>query len=182
MEGNCKGTIYRGNIDYVKRRFGEDGLKKLIQAMNAKGHRYDFANLKPGAWYPLDARLEFLRTTVEMWDLDDTEVRKLGRSGMKLSTIAQLYLKIAGSPKKIFEIAPKMWNQNYDTGRLEAELNGGSGSYFRIYDFEGDPLLCTYLMGYYEEVMANAKMPETVIVETKCVFKGDDLHEYKFTW
>ena len=109
MEGNCKGAIFRGNIEYVLKKHGKLGLQQVMEEMKAKGHRLDLDDLKDGLWYPLGARMCFLEATSKIFGLDDEQLIILGRSGFKQSTVAQFYLKLAGSPKKIFGIGPKVW-------------------------------------------------------------------------
>jgi len=182
MEGNCKGTIFRGNVEYVTRRFGKMGLVELMEHMKQNGHRLDLENLVDGQWYPLEVRMQFLRSTVELFSLKENEIFDLGKSGFKQSTIIQLYLKIAGTPKKICEYGPKIWSHNYDVGRLEAEYNGPEGTYFRIYEFEGDPLLCNYLRGFYMAAFEKVGCNDVGVVENKCICNGDDVHEFKMSW
>ena len=104
MEGNCKGALFRGNIQYVTKKFGKLGLEKLMEDMKEKGYRLDLNHIVDGNWYPMDARLQFLKSTVEIFDLDEAQILELGRSGFKQSAIIQIYLKVAGSPKKICKI------------------------------------------------------------------------------
>lgn len=182
MEGNCKGAIFRGNIEYVTKKFGKLGLEKLMEDMKEKRHRLDLSNIIDGNWYPMDARLQFLKSTVELFGLDEAQILELGRSGFKQSAIIQIYLKVAGSPKKICKFGPKVWSHNYDTGRLEAEYGGPEGTYFRIYDFKGVPLLCTYLIGFYTMAYETVGAKDVIVDEPRCIHKGDEFHEFRIKW
>ena len=131
---------------------GDDASQRYTQTLR------NIDKIKDGSWYSLNTRLQFLRSAVEVFNMTDGDIQDLGRSGASLSTISSLYLKLIVNPKIIFDLGPKVWSQNYDDGRLEAEYNGPKGSYFRIHDFQGDPLLCKYLIGYWKEVFHVARV------------------------
>ena len=182
MEGNCKGAIFRGNIEYVLKKHGKLGLQQVMDEMKEKGHRLDLDNMKDGHWYPLDARLQFLKSTAKLFELDDEQLKVLGRSGFKQSSVAQFYLKMAGSPKKIFGIGPKVWKHNYDVGYLEEEYNGPSGSFFRVFDFDAEPIFFIYLIGYYSEAFETVGAKNLVITHQQVEINGKKCMEYLVKW
>ena len=182
MEGNCKGAIFQGNIEYVLKKHGKQGLQQVMDEMKAKGHRLDLDNMKDGLWYPLDARMQFLKATAKIFKLNDEELIILGRSGFKKSSVAQLYLKIAGTPKKIFDIGPKVWKHNYDIGYLDTEYIEKSGSYFRVFDFDADPIFFVYLVGYYTEAFEAANGRNVTISYNPAEKNGKNCIEYLIQW
>ncbi len=182
MEGNCKGAIYRGNIDYVTRKFGKLGIQQLMDDMKKHGHKLDLDNLKDGLWYPLDARMQFLRSSVELFEIDDEQLIELGKSGFKTSTIAQFYLKLAGTPKKIFEMGPNIWKHNYDVGVLESEYGGSKGSYFRVLDFDAAPIFFQYLIGYYTAAFEQVGVKDIIVTHEAIEKDGKPCQEYLIKW
>ena len=182
MEGNCKGAIFRGNIGYVLKKHGKLGLDTVMDEMKANGHRQDLDTMKDGLWYPLDARMCFLEATSKIFELDDEQLILLGHSGFKQSTIAQFYLKLAGSPKKIFGIGPKVWGHNYDVGYLEEEYNGPSGSYFRVFDFDAPNIFFIYLIGYYTEAFETVGARNVVITHKSAEINGKKCMEFLVQW
>ena len=182
MEGKCKGAIFRGNIEFVTRKFGNNGLRDLMEDMDKHGYRLDLENLKDGMWYPLDARMQFLRSSKELFMLNDEELILLGRSGFKQSTIAQFYLKIAGTPKKIIEMGPKIWTHNYDVGALNSEYNGGTGSYLWVMDFDAPPIFFRYLIGYYTAAFEEAGASNVSVEHSEIEKDGKLCHEYLVKW
>ena len=106
----------------------------------------------------------------------------LGRSGFKQSTIAQFYLKLAGSPKKIFNIGPKVWGHNYDVGYLEEEYIGPSGSYFRVFDFNAETIFFAYLVGYYTEAFETVGARNLDISHGPAEFDDKKCHEFLIKW
>ena len=182
MEGRCKGAIFRGNIEYVIKKHGKLGLQQIKDDMKSKSFHLDLENMKDGHWYPLDSRMRFLKSTAKAFDLDDEKLIELGRSGFNKSTIAQFYLKLAGSPKMIFDISSKVWSHNYDTGRLEPEFNGPQGSYFRIFDFDAEQIFFIYLIGYYMAAFEKVNARNVDIQYKKVQRDGQDCHEYLIKW
>ncbi len=182
MDGNCKGAIYKGNIEYVTKKFGKLGLQKLMDDMKDHGHKLDLDSMKDGLWYHLDARMQFLRSTAKLFELNDDQLIELGRSGFKKSAIAQLYLKIAGTPKKIFEMGPGIWTHNYDVGLLKSEYNGPSGSIFRIVDFPAPLIFFQYLIGYYTAALEQTGATNVIIEYSEVEKDGESAHEYMITW
>ena len=182
MEGNCKGAIFRGNIEYVLKKHGKLGLQQVMDEMKANGHRLDLDNMKDGHWYPLDARMRFLKATAKLFELDDEQLIILGRSGFKQSSVAQFYLKLAGSPKKIFSIGSNVWKHNYDVGYLEEEYNGTSGSYFRVFDFDAEPIFFAYLVGYYTEAFETVGAINVTITYQEGEKNSKKCMEYLVKW
>lgn len=182
MEGKCKGAIYKGNIEYVTKKYGKQGLQKLMDDMKKHGYRLDLESMKDGLWYTLDARMQFLRSTAELFELDDEQLIELGRSGFKKSAIAQLYLKIAGSPKKMFEMGPGIWKHNYDVGTLGSEYNGDTGSYFRVVDFDAPPIFFRYLIGYYLAAFEQVGVSNVSVEYNEVEKDGKPCHEYHIQW
>ena len=182
MEGNCKGAIFQGNIEYVLKKHGKQGLQQVMGEMKAKGHRLDLDNMKDGLWYPLDARMGFLKATAKLFNLNDEQLMILGRSGFTQSSVAQFYLKLAGSPKKIFSIGPKVWKHNYDVGYMEEEYNGLSGSYFRVFDFDAEPIFFVYLVGYYTQAFETVGAKNVSITQQKAEKNGKACVEFLIQW
>jgi len=182
MEGRCKGAIFKGNIEYVTKKFGKNGLNDLMGDMKAKGHIIDLVNLKDGLWYSLDTRMQFLNSTKELFMLNDEDLILLGRSGFKRSTIAQFYLKIAGTPKKIFEMGPNIWKHNYDIGTLESEYNGPKGSIFRIMDFTAPSIFFRYLIGYYTAALEQTGATNVIVEYDEVEKDGKETQEYLIKW
>ena len=182
MEGKCKGAIFKGNIEYVTRKFGKLGLVRLMNDMKANGHKLELDNVKDGFWYSLDTRMQFLESTVKIFELKEEQLIELGRSGFKKSTIAQLYLKIAGTPKKIFEMGPGIWTHNYDVGILESEYNGNTGSYFWVSDFDAPPIFFRYLIGYYLAAFEKVGASNVSVEYSETEKDEKPCHEYLVKW
>ena len=182
MEGNCKGAIFRGNIEYVLKKHGRLGLQQIMEDMVVHGHRLDLENMKDGHWFPLETRMQFLKSTAKIFELDDEQLMLLGRSGFNKSTIAQFYLRLAGSPKMIFDIGVKVWSHNYDIGYLESEYNGPDGSYFRIFDFDAENIFFIYLIGYYHAAFEKVNVKNIDITYNPCERDGKKCHEYLIKW
>ncbi|MCK5397967.1 MAG: hypothetical protein KAJ33_06950 [Thermoplasmata archaeon] len=182
MEGNCKGAIFRGNIEYVLKKHGKLGLQQVMEDMLKNNYHLDLENMKDGHWFPLDARMQFLKSTTKIFDLDNEQLLLLGRSGFNKSAIAQFYLTLAGSPKMIFDIGAKVWKHNYDIGSLEAEYNGPEGSYFRVFDFDADPIFFVYLVGYYTSAFEKVGAKNLVITHEPAEFNGKKCHEFLIKW
>jgi hypothetical protein len=88
------------------------------------------------------------------------------------------------SINNVLKEVPRYWEKHYTVGNMESEYQENN-TYFilRLKDFEVDPIICSYLSGYYlgvTELVKNFK--NLKVEELKCIHKGGDYHEFIIKW
>lgn len=76
------------------------------------------------------------------------------------------------------------WKKHYSVGNLSTPLIDIKTKKFvlRIDNFDVSPLFCVFYLGYFKKVVEFGGIKNPQIRETKCMFKGDDYHEFEITW
>ncbi len=185
IEGKVRGTALKTDAEYVRRKWGEDGLKTLEADFKELGYPIEYNKIKDLDWYPVCARVLSLLLIKERFNLKEQDIEEMGRMTPKFSFIVKLIIKMASTLKKGIENMPEVWNKYYDIGSFEVvEFNEQEKFLIiRLKDFELHPILCKYLTGYFRGLVQFLMPDEDIKTEElRCMFRGDPYHEYRFTW
>lgn len=185
IPGNVKGTIILTNIEYIKRKWGEEAVLKLKERIKELEIPLDFGKIKHAEMYPEAISVLVVLLIKEVLNLKEQDIFEMGQAAMKLSPIVKILTKFFLSIDVVLEKAPEYWRQYFDFGEFEVVEYDKEKKYaiVRLKGYKFHPLLCFYHMGYFYQVAKIASGAKRVTVEeTKCVFRGDPFHEYYFTW
>ena len=185
IEGKVRGTTLKTDAEYVRRKWGEDGLKAIEVDFKELGYPIEYNKIKDLDWYPACARVLSLLLIKERFNLKEQDIEEMGRMTPKFSFIVKLIIKMASTLKKGIENMSKVWNKYYDIGSFEVVKFSEQEKFLiiRLKDFELHPILCRYLTGYFCGLLQFLMPDEDIkIEELKCMFRGDPHHEYRFTW
>ena len=179
--GQVRGAVFETDAEYVKNRYGQEGLEKVMASLEAAGHPIRYANVNSMEWLPLGLRALSLLVIKDVFKWNDGEIKEMGDAAPKYSFIVKLLMKFFVSPRVAFNHAPEYWVKHYDTGRLLAvELDEEKGhAVIHLHDFKVHPVYCKYLEGYFQRLF-KFMYPSSLIEinETKCMCNGDTYHEF----
>lgn len=185
IPGKVRGQVFVTDLAYVKEKKGEEGASLLKKKIDEWGIPIDYEKVKIAEWYPVGLRVVSLLAIKEAFDWGDEEIKDLGNCAPKYSFIVKILMKYFLSIERTFRESPKYWTKHYNVGELENYEIDEKEKYIilRLKNFKIHPILCVYYLGYYlriaQYVVENEKI---TIEETKCMFKGDDCHEYFIRW
>ncbi len=175
---------FASNIEYIKSKRGEMGVKLVLDDLHKKGYNLDIKNIKSSEWVPISLRKEFLYSVRDALGWNEENIYDMGRNAPRFSYALKIYIGLFITVEKALE-APNLWRKHYSSGTLElskdTDLKKGIAKYI-LRDFDVDPLFCKYLEGYLQGFGDLTKSKNVVVKETKCTFKGDPYHEYTITW
>lgn len=184
IKGEVKGVVFQTDANYILKKEGEKGLKKLEEAVKELGYPIDYRKSRALDVYPIGLRVVSLILIKDTFAWPDSEIRRMGYMAPTTSFIVKLLMKFFVDFKKFINEVPKYWKKHYSVGSLEVlSMNEETKeAVLHLKDINIDPLLCLYLEGYferlYEFVVGGGK---GICKENKCVFKGDSCHEYIFS-
>ncbi|MBN2058016.1 MAG: hypothetical protein JW782_04415 [Candidatus Saganbacteria bacterium] len=183
LKGKVKGTVFQSDASYMKRHFGSDSLVKVEAKLKEWGQKLKYEDARAMEWYSAGTRIFSLLAIKEVFTLSDDDMFAMGLEGPKHSFIIKMLLKFFATVEKIFNAAPMVWRRHWDSGELElVEINEEHKRVvIRLKGIDLDPVFCKYEEGYFSGIM-RLVMPGARASETKCTFRGDDCHEYTFTW
>lgn len=190
--GKIKGSAFRGELEYILAKKGEEGLKAVEKKTEDLGYPIRYKEIQETKWYPIGLKMISFFAFLTTFNWGKKELAEIAESSVKVSYIVRFFMKYFTSPEKIFKVAtPRLWKRYFSIGSLEAsdfyniEKEGGGGrGILRIKNFKLHPFHCFYL-GYFFVGIAKLTDPrfkEIGAEETKCMFRGDDCHEYLLKW
>ena len=108
----------------------------------------------------------------------------MGEFNSKLSLIMRLFMKYFISIEVMAKEAPKMWKRYYTIGDLKIiEINKEKRlGIIRLENFRVLPEQCNALEGFFSNIVKMVVGSPVTSEETKCIFRGDDYHEFVLRW
>ncbi len=183
--GKVKGEAFWTRLEYIRKKEGESGIKKLEEKMEQLGVPIKLDGVESTEWINEGINSLCVPVAKEIFNWAEEDVFDLGRFAFKTSFLTKTILTYLISPKTALNAIPKYWKNYYDFGEMEAVTYNEKEKYavIRKKGYKTHPLLCIQHKGY---LTAGANLllkdKDVNIEETKCMHKGDDYHEYRITW
>lgn len=180
IKGEVRGVAIKGELEFIIREEGKEGLKKLEDAMGKAGFPIKHGEIKPMSFYPLGLYGTTQLIIKRLFGWDDKKFQEMGRFEAKVSLITRLFARHFFSVERMIEETPKMWKKYFTVGELKVvEYNEEKGySISRLENFRVHPIQCQVLIGYFSSIVQMTTGNRIIGKETKCVFRGDDYHEF----
>jgi len=183
--GHVKGEAFKTRVAFIRKKEGDEGVKRLEEKMKELGVPVDLEGVKSTEWVNEGVNSLCVPVAKEIFNWTEEDVFDLGRFAFKTSFLTKTILRYLVSLKTAINAIPKYWRNYYDFGEMEAVDYSEEGKYgiVRKKGYKTHPLLCIQHKGY---LTAGARLilggKKVHVEETKCMHKGDDYHEYRITW
>ncbi|MGC9031415.1 MAG: hypothetical protein ACP5H7_01430 [Minisyncoccia bacterium] len=180
-----KGACAKAIFNYLKAKASEDDLKKIKEKIQSYGFNINLDNISPVKMYPIGLELAIIFSLSEVLNWKEKEIKELGRNVPKLSFIVKFFIKYLISLEKGYKSSPIYWKTHFNFGILETPEINKKEKYLILVlkDFSIHPLYCKFLEGYFETMAGFILGKRDVSCnETKCVYRGDNYHEFKIQW
>lgn len=184
LEGKVKGTGIKTHGEFILKEEGEEGLKKLENTMVRLGYPIKFKEIRATTLYPFGAEAVILVAIKRLFNYDNKKFQEMGKFHAKSSLIIRLFMKYFVSLQRMAKEGPKIWRRYFTVGDLEAvEINEEKKRLiFRVQNFKFHPLHCQILMGSLPTIIQMILGKPVIYEETKCLYRGDDYHEFLVKW
>ena len=186
MSVHVKGLVLRARIDYIENHLGVDTLERILEEVSPEARAALSKEIMVSSWYPLSvlvemaAALERLHGRGAAHDL----FRGMGRNAawMALQGVHQSFAK-ENDPAFVLKMAPLLWGQYYDSGRVEVESTGRNSAVLRIFEFE-EPhrAVCLGIVGWIEAAIEVWGALLSYVEETACRVRGGPCCEIRVRW
>ncbi len=113
-----KGTAVQSSMRYVRERFGEEALAKILDAL-PEGDRAPLASVLASSWCPMGAFLRFMQEAKgQLGGREPDVLRNMGRASAEygVTGVYKIFFKV-GSPEFIISRATRVFSSYYDTGQ-----------------------------------------------------------------
>lgn len=184
IKASSIGVAIKSDFEYILKKEGEYGLRKMEKEMERLGCEIKYKEIKELNFYPIGFQAIALLVIKKIFDYSDEEFVKIGRFSFKLPTVIRIFMKYFGSLDLLAKQAPKMWNRYYTMGDLKIkEFDAMEGKIaIQVKNFSLTRLHCLTFEGYLSEIVKTVVKKQVKAKETKCVFRGDNYHEFLVEW
>ena len=185
INGEMRGVSIKEMMGFILLKEGKEGLFKLENALVDLGYGVKYADIKMFTYYRLVVEAIIYTLIKKIFNYTDEQFIEMGYYETKSSpTAIRLFLMYLISIEDAVRSLNKMWRAYYTVGHLKViELNKEvKYAILRIEDYKTVPYHCLDLRGYFSgivEIMVKAKV---TCIESKCVYKGDEYHEFILRW
>ena len=184
LEGEVRGVSIKADGEIILEKKGEEGLKKLETKLSEIGHPVEFKKIKTMSFYPLGLKAIILLAMQEVFGYHGEDMVRMGEFQSKLSLIIKTFMKYFFSLDKLAQESQNLWSKYYTVGTAKVvELNKEKKhGIIRVENFKLHPLHCKVLCGFFRSIVKMIVRSPTTCEETKCIFKGDDRHDFLIKW
>lgn len=172
---DVKGSAITARVRYVRERHGEQGYRKLLDALEAQHRKIIQARVLPHAWAPFSLFVDVNVQTDALFGTGDLALcREMGRysAEVNLPTLYRIFYKL-GTPSFIIRKAARLWDVHYSSGRLAVE-DTEDGANLRIEEFATPHRAhCQSVLGWAERSVELSGGKVTYAEEEQCRTRGD---------
>lgn len=184
IPGEARGVNLKIDWEFILRREGKEGLKKVEDKMAELGYPLKYEDIKTMDFYPIGLDALSMVVVREVLGYDKEKFIEIGEAAPKLSIFLKIFLRYFVSIEKAIKESAQMWRRHYSVGDLSiVEINEDKGyAIIRLENFKLHKIHCYNLLGYFSKIMEMIVKEKVSAEETKCVFNGDHYHEYFLKW
>lgn len=184
IEGKVRGIAFKNEAKFIVKEEGEEGLKRLEDAMASLGCPMKYKEIKGLNFYPIRLLAINLLIIKRLFLYDDEKFQEIGRFEAKLSFIIKLFLKYFVSLDSAIKQIPKMWGKHYTVGTLTIAECNEKEKYLiaRLEGFRLHPLYCQITKGFGSSLIKMVIGSDVTCEEIKCAYRGDEYHEFLLKW
>jgi len=184
LEGETRGVNLKIHLKGILEEKGEKLVKEIEDKMAELGCPVKYKELRSMDFYPIGVGVTLMLVIGAIQNLTDEEFEIGAASFLRFSPIEKIFMKYFSSLDLIAKQAPGMWRKHYTIGDLEAADSNEKERYtvLRLKNFKIHPIYCTVLKGYFAKVMELVTKSPVTVKENKCMFRGDEYHEFLIKW
>jgi hypothetical protein len=184
LKGEVRGISLKADADFIIKERSERDLKRIEEIFSSLGHKLDYSQIRPMAFYPIGLKGIILLLMQRIFDFKEDDFVEMGKFGSKIPVIVRLFMQHFGSLDMVVKGASRMWGKYYSVGETEVtHLDKDNKKLtLQVRDFLILPIHCQVLRGYFMHLLQMIVGGKVECRETKCPFRGDDFHEFFLTW
>jgi hypothetical protein len=190
FEGKTKGLALTQEIEYIRHKEGEEGVKKIESIMADIGYPLTYKEVQPYDWYKEGYSPLMYRITVDIFGWTKDDIFEIGKGAMNASYLTRFVLKFV-SVEQAFEKAKEIYNEHLDFSELKTvelkENDSGGSIIVQILDYPDSMAEYTskFLEGFCVQLLTILLQPKTLESEVVigCEAEGAKYcQEYRFNW
>jgi len=182
--GKVRGVPLKTTSDFILKEEGEEGLRKLEQAMAGLGYPIKREEIRAMDFYPLRLWGLYLVVIKRLFNYSRERMAELGANNAKLSLIIRLFMKYFFSVEKLLGEVPRIWHKYYTVGDLKIYeyQEEENRAVIRLENFKLHPIFFEDLMGYFSGIVKMVTGKPARCELTKSRERGDNYYEFELNW
>jgi len=184
IQGEARGIALKTEAGFILKEEGEDGLKKIEDIITNLGFPIKYKKIRPMSYYPIGlVPLTFLAIK-RLFNYDDKKFHEMGAFEAKSPIAIKLFMRYFVSLKRAIKDVPKMWRIYYTAGQMKVTEFYEEKRYLivTLENFRLSPIMCQVFIGYFPIILQLVVGGKPTCKEIKCMFRGDDHHEFLLKW
>jgi len=184
IEGEARGLMLKGYTNFILKEEGREGLKKLEDAMAELGYPIKHREIKATNFYSIGLDNLLLLSIKKLFNYDDKKFREIGEFQAKSPLIIRLFVKYFISLEKAVKAAPQMWRKYFTVGNMKMVDFDKEKKHviLRLENFRLNLPHCQLIIGFISALIKIIVGSKVICEETKCIFRGDEYHEFLLKW
>jgi len=183
-EGKARGENIKLDGDFILKEKGPEGLDKVEKELVRLGCPLKYREVNTSEFYPVGLEAISMLAIKKVFNLGDDKIREMGARAAKFSFLMRLFMRYFLSLGVFMKEAPRLWHEHYTIGTIVVKEIDEKKKRAVVWleDFNVHPIFCVNFQGYFSRLLEIIINGQAVSQETKCLFRGDEHHEYLFTW
>jgi uncharacterized protein (TIGR02265 family) len=180
-----KGNILKARIAFVKERFGQASLEKVLASLPQSDQDLLIRAVVSAGWYDFALGERLDNAIVSVLGGGDTRIfEEMGRASARenLAGVHSHFLE-PRDPQKFMAKAPMVYRLYYDTGHRTWEPTGPTSGILTTFESETFSTPdCATVIGWHKEALRMVGAKNVQMVEETCRARGDEVCRYKVSW
>ena len=184
IKGEIRGVSIKSDLEFILKERGSEDLNKIEKTITNFGYPIAYKEIQILNFYPLGLDAIIMLLAKRMLDFENKDFQKMGRYEAKLSLIMRLFMRYFYSIDRFAKEISSIWRKYFTVGDIKIIEFSKEKKYviLRIENFLCHPLFCQSLIGYFPVVLGMIVKGSVDCEETKCVYRGDEYHEFLMKW
>ncbi|MDD4908451.1 MAG: DUF2378 family protein [Candidatus Omnitrophota bacterium] len=182
---NLRWQSFAGVEKYIRSTYGEDGFRKIVDALDPEDRDVVMSKDQTLPWYPARAFINLIRAVDKIYGKGDNALcREIGKfsANESFTGIYRVFIQFA-NPRFVINRAALVWRMVYDSGNADVSYLNDKTVIFKVRDFDSpDKALCKEIEGYLEKVIGMSGVRDALVTEKKCRCSKDEYCEYEIKW
>lgn len=184
-KGEVRGLILKQDLEYILKKKGKEGLKKVERCLEHWGYLITYKGIKNTGFYPAGLRALTLLAAKEVFDWEDQDIKNLCAYHLRAPLAMRLFMKYFSSLSGVLEKSSAMWRDYWTVGEIKIIEFNEKEKYIilELKGFDLHPVFCCCLGGYLQEITGfMTRDPKATCKEIDCSFRGGTSHKYLLKW
>ncbi len=184
LKGEARGMNLKSMFDYIYRKHGEAGVKKVEKKMAELGYPVKRSEVEPMSYHSMTKNALFVLAVKECFNMTAKDFKDMGGVMFQFNLFTKLFMKYFISLDMIFKQLQKIFRKHYTVGTIEMVEYSLKKKYaiLRERGFKIDKNHLNIHLGYYTKASEMILKKPIISKVTKSVYGGDPYNEYIFRW